>query len=179
MVLGINRAGRPDNDGGRLNGVHRPLRAIIEGATADVGACPYPDAGGLAEDLARYLSGDRVRVDREPLRERAWRSIRRHPTTATVLVSSALLLSLAVTSASLIEAARARARERDEVSLKKAEEAWSSRREALWSQANAAMLRAGVILERNPTPQLLNSSGVDQLLDIIALLGRTGGWSST
>ena len=133
LVLGVKPGGGPDLDGLDRRDVPRPLRAIIRAAMADGKDGPYPTTA-LADDLGRFLDGDRALVDIEPFREYAWRSIRRHPARATAILSSILILLIASTSAALVSAARERA-------ARLGIEAARSREQAREFQAAQAMVR--------------------------------------
>lgn len=78
-------------------GVPKALDAICAKAMAPVPAHRYPDAGGFAADLERYLADEPVSVLPDGLAARVGRSMRRHRTAwATGAVASALLVALAV-----------------------------------------------------------------------------------
>ena len=55
----------------------------------------YETADALADDLAAYLADEPIKARRSPMSERAWKWIRRHPTTAAlVLVTTLQILAL-------------------------------------------------------------------------------------
>jgi len=83
------------------------LEAVVTKATGDEPTERYTTAGGLADDLQRYLSGQPVMARPLTLRRVAWKAVQRHK--PVVLVSAgviALLLGLAVISHWQVAAAR-------------------------------------------------------------------------
>ena len=172
LALGITPDGQPDLDGSGRKNVPRPIRNIIKAAMADRENGLYRNAGDLAADVQRFLEGEPVRADREPYHEMIGRSIRRHPARTTALISSILLLSVVSTSASLLSAARDRAARKDEELQRQAEEARSARREASWSEANAAMLRCESILSRNPAQVLIPLEMIEPFLKALTFVGK-------
>ena len=52
-------------------GAARPLRAVVDRATATSPADRYPDAGSLNREIGRYLDGGAVEAYRESFLERA------------------------------------------------------------------------------------------------------------
>jgi serine/threonine-protein kinase len=84
------------------------LEAIVQRCLAHQPSRRYPCAGDLADDLDRWLAGQRTRARPRPLWRRAFDGLRRHPvlTAALVLVAVAAALLVAVTGRSSDEALR-------------------------------------------------------------------------
>jgi tetratricopeptide (TPR) repeat protein len=77
-----------------------------------------------------------------------------------------------MTSIALVSAARDRAATSEEKGLRQEQDAKGAHREALWSQANEAMLRSGLILDRNPPREHFDREIVEPILKVLAVLGR-------
>lgn len=76
--------------------VPRPLASVIARATAADAGARYASVTGLAEDLRRWLDGERVLAHRETTPERVWRFALRHQLAILLLLSYALLRTLAL-----------------------------------------------------------------------------------
>ena len=79
-----------------VDGGHPALRAIVARATHPLPTDRYPDAGALADDLRRFVDGERVLAFREG--PGAWlaRQVQRHP---RVVVAVAAVVTAAATAA--------------------------------------------------------------------------------
>lgn len=76
--------------------VPRPLASVIARATAAAPDARYGSVSELAEDVRRWLDGERVLAHRETVAERAWRFALRHQLAILLLLSYALLRTLAL-----------------------------------------------------------------------------------
>ena len=70
-----------------LAGVPRPLAAIVSRATAEEPSDRYPGVASLADDVRRYLAGERVLAYRERWHERAGRFLARHRVAALLVLA--------------------------------------------------------------------------------------------
>jgi WD40 repeat protein len=95
VVRGL-RAGPPPTLRERVPGASPDLVAIVERAMARDVAARYPDAGALAEDLRRFLTGQLVASYRYSRAALLARWLRRHR--AVVAVAAVLLATLAITA---------------------------------------------------------------------------------
>jgi tetratricopeptide (TPR) repeat protein len=123
-------------------GVPRPLDAVCGKALAVDPAGRYPSAGGLVEDVARWLADEPVRAYRESPRERAARWARHHGRAAAVaggaavLVIAALGFGLARADRERGRAVAALARERETLTeaIRAGSEAFAAANDALAGQ---------------------------------------------
>jgi len=74
--------------------VDEELLAIAAKATATRPEDRYPNAGALADDLGRYMAGERIGAGKETLDRRARRWLRRRPEIGLFLVTTLLLVDL-------------------------------------------------------------------------------------
>jgi serine/threonine-protein kinase len=74
--------------------IDRALEAVCLKAMAPKPEDRYESCRALAGDIERWLADEPVSARREPLRERAWRWVRKHPIPASA-VAAALLVGLA------------------------------------------------------------------------------------
>ena len=109
---------------------HPALRAIVARARHPVPADRYPDAGALADDLRRFLDGNRVLAFAEG--PGAWlaRQVQRHP---RVVVAAAAIVTAAATAASALSVVVDR--ERQQANLARAHQLVDAAEVALLSLA--------------------------------------------
>jgi tRNA A-37 threonylcarbamoyl transferase component Bud32 len=121
-VLDRTRDGAPDALPAIVPGVPPDLVTIVEKAMAREPARRYLDAGGLAEDLRRFLGGQLVASHHYPIRARIARWVARHRVAVAVVALAAITLAAVgavslrriVVERSRAESALARERERSE-----------------------------------------------------------------
>ncbi len=87
-------AGPPDPIGGLVDGLPPELSTIVDKALAHDAKARYADAGALAEDLQRFLTGQLVASHHYSTRERIFRFIRRNR--APVAIAAIAVVALAV-----------------------------------------------------------------------------------
>jgi formylglycine-generating enzyme required for sulfatase activity/tRNA A-37 threonylcarbamoyl transferase component Bud32 len=114
--------------------VPRDLETICLKAMAKAPARRYPTARELAEDLRRYLKGERIQARPVGALERTWRWMQRHPALAAMLdVVLLALVALAVLSGNLVvarndaENKRQQAEENERVAQQEAAKATKAR----------------------------------------------------
>jgi serine/threonine protein kinase/Flp pilus assembly protein TadD len=121
----------------------RDLVTIVHKSMARDPADRYQTAGGLAEDLRRFLDDRSIVARRASLPEQAWRLCRRNPTMVALLTTLTALVLLAAGGGLLLAWQRAeregRAREAIEAALR---ELPGLRRQGRWSEARAVLTEA-------------------------------------
>jgi hypothetical protein len=93
LAIEAARARRAPEWGRMPGGVPRDLRAIVEKALAPLAADRYRDAGALAADLRRYVTGQLVAAHRYGPREQVARFVRKHRAAVAIAVVSTIVLA--------------------------------------------------------------------------------------
>ncbi len=131
----------PDSPGADAGRVCRPARhpaspgADLRRAMSRQPDGRYATAHELARDVEAWLTGDRVRADREPWHETIWRRATRHPARTTAGAFAVLLALVVLTAASLVSAADSR-------TALRAKEAALYREQALRNRADSYLVHA-------------------------------------
>jgi WD40 repeat protein/serine/threonine protein kinase len=143
--------------------IPRDLETIVLKAVAKEPKDRYQSAGGLADDLHRFLGDRPIQARRTPLRERAWRWCRRNPilalTTSLAAISLGTVAVLSIVLAVHQFHAAARAQEQWRLDQEAAArlqtafaEAETQRRRAERSMTNLALDKAVNLCEQGDVP---------------------------